>query len=233
MPARSINFFVYGNAKQIYANHFSQGQENPYVHLASAASAGIATSTATNPIWLIKTRLQIDRHPRDVTKSLYRGTWDCLQKVVKHEGILGLYAGLSASYLGVVETSIQWVTYEFFKKNLAHRAQLRRKGQFAESGQQSTFEDIFNLGGKIGAAATAKLFAAGIAYPHEVIRTRLRQAPKNGISKYTGPIQCFNLIVRQEGILGLYSGMTAHMIRVVPNAAILFGTYELVLAYLQ
>jgi solute carrier family 25, member 33/36 len=64
------------------------------------------------------------------------------------------------------------------------------------------------------------------------VRTRLRQTPKDGIHKYTGLVQCFKLIFKEEGLAGLYGGLTAHMMRVVPNAAIMFGTYEAVLRLL-
>lgn len=40
VPARSINFFVYGNGKQIIANNFNHGEENSFVHLSAAALAG-------------------------------------------------------------------------------------------------------------------------------------------------------------------------------------------------
>ena len=40
IPARSINFFVYGNGKQIIANKFNDGKENSIVHLVAAATAG-------------------------------------------------------------------------------------------------------------------------------------------------------------------------------------------------
>jgi solute carrier family 25 protein 33/36 len=45
-------------------------------------------------------------------------------------------------------------------------------------------------------------------------------------------MQCFGLIFREEGFVALYSGLVPHMLRVVPNAAIMFGTYEAVLRYL-
>jgi solute carrier family 25, member 33/36 len=51
----------------------------------------------------------------------------------------------------------------------------------------------------------------------------------DGIRKYTGLIQAFRLIIKQEGLTGLYGGLIHHMMRVVPNAAIMFGTYEFVL----
>lgn len=67
----------------------------------------------------------------------------------------------------------------------------------------------------------------------KVVRTRLRQAPlENGQLKYTGLVQCFRTVFKQEGAAGLYGGLTAHMLRVVPNAAIMFGTYESILLLL-
>jgi solute carrier family 25 protein 33/36 len=55
---------------------------------------------------------------------------------------------------------------------------------------------------------------------------------EDGRLKYTGLVQCFRLVAREEGLAALYSGLVPHMLRVVPNAAIMFGTYEAVLRYL-
>ena len=65
----------------------------------------------------------------------------------------------------------------------------------------------------------------------KVIRTRLRQATVEvgQRRKYHGLLQGFILVYREEGVSGLYSGLTPHMIRVIPNAIILFGSYELIL----
>jgi solute carrier family 25 protein 33/36 len=73
------------------------------------------------------------------------------------------------------------------------------------------------------------LVAACIAYPHEVIRTRLREPAKNGVIKYTGLLQCLKLVIKEEGAASLYGGMSAHLMRVVPNAAIMFFCYEAIL----
>jgi solute carrier family 25 protein 33/36 len=65
----------------------------------------------------------------------------------------------------------------------------------------------------------------------QVVRTRLRESPKDGKVRYTGLVQCFKLVFKQEGLAGLYGGLTPHMMRVVPSAAIMFGTYEAVLRF--
>ncbi|CAO0799272.1 unnamed protein product [Mucor circinelloides] len=213
IPARAINFYAYGNGKK-YFTGLNQGKETALVHLASAATAGIITSTVTNPIWVVKTRLQLQGKNRIYTNSL-----DCIRNIVKKEGAKGLYKGMSASYLGVAEGTIQWVIYENLKKRWAH--------------SPAQMENKLTVGawlGNLGAAAVAKLVAACVAYPHEVIRTRLREpVPKNGVVKYNGLLQTLKLVVKEEGIVALYGGMSAHLMRVVPNAAIMFFCYEAIL----
>ncbi|KAJ1932433.1 Pyrimidine nucleotide transporter, mitochondrial, partial [Linderina pennispora] len=51
IPARAIQFFAYGNGKRILAQ-YNNGKETALVHLAAACIAGVATTTATNPIWM-------------------------------------------------------------------------------------------------------------------------------------------------------------------------------------
>ena len=80
----------------------------------------------------------------------------------------------------------------------------------------------------VGASGSAKAVASLITYPHEVIRTRLRQPAINGIQKYTGLGQTLKLVLAEEGVGALYGGLTAHMFRVVPNAACMFLIYEIV-----
>ncbi|KAH8149210.1 uncharacterized protein LAJ45_06749 [Morchella importuna] len=226
VPARAINFYTYGNGKRIIANTFNDGKENSTVHLFAAAAAGIVTGTATNPIWLIKTRLQLDKqHASSPGSRQYKNSYDCARQVIRQEGFRGLYRGLSASYLGVTESTLQWVLYERMKGYLA-----RRKDLIVESGRKETLWDGFvDWSGKLGAAGSAKLFAAIITYPHEVVRTRLRQRPTDGKVKYTGLIQCFKLIWKEEGLVSMYGGLSPHLLRVVPSAAIMFGMYETIL----
>ena len=134
VPARSINFYCYGNGKRILNNYFNpEGHENMWgINLTAAAAAGIATGTATNPIWLVKTRLQLDKNNASNIPGQsrqYRNSWDCVKQTVRHEGIRGLYRGLTASYLGVTESTLQWVLYERMKLSLARREARRLSDQ--------------------------------------------------------------------------------------------------------
>ncbi|KKA26353.1 hypothetical protein TD95_003840 [Thielaviopsis punctulata] len=230
VPARSIHFYTYGNGKRLISEHLNHGREAAWVHLSAAALAGVATATATNPIWMIKTRLQLDKDTAtqkgSVSLRRYRNALDCAAQVLRTEGIGAMYKGMSASYLGVAESTLQWMLYEEMKRRLA----LREARIQARGGQRTAWDSVADVFGKLGAAGGAKLVASIITYPHEVARTRLRQAPlADGRPKYTGLVQCFKLVWKEEGVAGLYGGMTPHLLRAVPNAAIMFGIYEGVL----
>lgn len=69
----------------------------------------------------------------------------------------------------------------------------------------------------------------------QVVRTRLRQAPTvaGGKPKYTGLVQCFKLVWKEEGMASMYGGLTPHLLRTVPSAAIMFGMYEVILKLLD
>lgn len=166
VPARSINFYTYGNGKRIISEY--AGVENAWVHVSAASIAGIVTSTATNPIWMVKTRLQLDKSVAERTGGLatrrYKSSWDCIKQIVRNEGIKGLYKGMTASYLGVTESALQWVLYEQVKKNLRMREE-----RIALSGRpKTTWDHTVEWTGRVFGAGSAKFFAALLTYPHEV-----------------------------------------------------------------
>ena len=65
----------------------------------------------------------------------------------------------------------------------------------------------------------------------KVIRTRLRQPLVDGKMKYTGLWQTLRLVIAEEGAASLYGGLSAHLMRVVPNAAVMYAIYEGVLKW--
>jgi solute carrier family 25, member 33/36 len=139
-----------------------------------------------------------------------------IKQIFREEGIRGFYKGLSASYLGVTEGTIQWVLYERLKRLTA---------SVEGHGSVGHWLSIF------GSAGTAKCVASLITYPHEVLRTRLRQPVVNGVPKYTGLSQTLRLVIKEEGARALYGGLSAHLMRVVPNAAVMFWIYESVMSH--
>jgi solute carrier family 25 protein 33/36 len=165
VPARAINFYAYGNGKRVISNYFNDGREAAWVHMSAAACAGVVTGSATNPIWLVKTRLQLDKNTHaNGSGRQYKNALDCTMQTLRKEGVPGLYRGLTASYLGVAESTLQWVLYEQMKLAL-----VRREERVANSGlPPTTWDQTVAWTGKVSAAGTAKFIAALLTYPHEV-----------------------------------------------------------------
>ena len=65
----------------------------------------------------------------------------------------------------------------------------------------------------------------------QVLRTRLRQPLVDGKVKYTGLLQTLRLVIAEEGVRSLYGGLSAHLMRVIPNAAVMYSIYEAVLRW--
>ena len=68
----------------------------------------------------------------------------------------------------------------------------------------------------------------------QVLRTRLRQPLVNGKVKYTGLVQTLRLVIAEEGARSLYGGLSAHLMRVIPEKELAMpgelspGEYEVV-----
>ncbi|KAJ2681591.1 Pyrimidine nucleotide transporter, mitochondrial [Coemansia sp. RSA 1285] len=227
VPSRSIQFFTYGNGKRVLTQ-WNGGRETAVVQLSAAAIAAMVTTTATSPIWMVKTRMQLQ-------PGKYTGAIGCFFTIVRNEGLSGLYKGTSAAYLGASESAIQWMIYEQLKRVLrsySTAASANSRQQQHVQGSHDRAKTAAEWFEYFGAAATAKLLASVITYPHEVLRTRLRQPPDDrGVVKYRGLTNTAKIIFAEEGLRGFYGGLTPHLLRTVPNAAIMFLSYELVLYY--
>ncbi|EDO49787.1 predicted protein [Nematostella vectensis] len=215
-PSRAIYFSFYATAKSSLNKSGWVKPDSKKVHMLSACSAGLFTSTLTSPLWVTKTRLQLDnktkRHAAQMIRSIYRA-----------DGVKGFYRGLSASYVGVTETCIHFVIYESIKARLQHH-KLKQRNR--------THTSAFDFIEFMLAAATSKCIASTVAYPHEVVRTRLRQRELDGSRKYHSFFQTLRRVAFEEGFRGLYGGLSTHLIRQIPNTAIMFFTYEAIVSFL-
>ncbi|EGC37201.1 hypothetical protein DICPUDRAFT_30670 [Dictyostelium purpureum] len=219
VPARAIHFSTYSLTKSVM-NKLGY-TDGPTLWITSAVTSGSAVAIVTSPIWLIKTRMQLQTSLKNFNEGTqYKGFLHCCFSIVREEGPLGFYKGLGASLISVSESAFQFVLYEGFKNGIL---KLKRENGHENPNELTTPEYLISAG-------VAKLIAAFSTYPHEVVRTRLREQVKPGtVSKYKTVLQTLYLVAKEEGLRGLFGGLGPHLIRVVPNSCIMFLTYEFVL----
>jgi len=240
-PSRAFYFGTYNLTKTYGEDHF--GLRGTYLHLGAAAIGSVVSSTVMSPVWVIKTRLQLQSSSGEGTAA-YRGMADAFVRVYKEEGLFAFYRGLGASYLGVIETALQFAIYGSLKDAVIEYRTKEEKLAIIANANTSTARLHSNQGNgnvtmqtqrpnfkaygdseAFATSAVSKLIAAVLTYPHEVMRTRMREERAEN-PKYRTVIQTFKLILKEEGMKGLYGGLGVHMVRTVPNAAILLMVVE-------
>ena len=110
----------------------------------------------TNPIWLVKTRLQLQVNGVGDQKH-YQGFRDAVQTILKEEGVLGLYRGFIPALFLTSHGAIQFAVYEEMK--IAFRT---FTGE--DAGKQPPWVSMA-MGG------LSKICASTFTYPYQVILT--------------------------------------------------------------
>lgn len=120
-----VYFSWYNGAKQRYQRALHTEELPPYMHLVSAAEAGSVVCIVTNPIWVVKTRLQLQKRVpagaaatsgASLTTAPYSGFVHALAQIARTEGVSGLYKGLSPSLFLVSHGALQFMAYERLKQ---------------------------------------------------------------------------------------------------------------------
>ena len=205
-PARAIYFWAYSSAKQGLNTRLPP--DTAPVHILSAASAGLASSCTTNPLWVVKTRLQLENEKASSSVA------SIVKTIYKESGVRGFWAGITASAWGISETVVHFVIYEELKKRLEGM-----KGEKVKMEKKTAIDFL----GLMACGAVSKTVATCLAYPHEVARTRLREVG----SKYSSFWGTLGMVYREEGRIGLYRGLGTNLVRQIPNTAVMMATYEL------
>ncbi|XP_061360977.1 folate transporter 1, chloroplastic isoform X2 [Gastrolobium bilobum] len=171
-----LYFFFYDKAKQRYARNREE-KLNAGLHLASAAEAGALVCLCTNPVWLVKTRLQLQT-PLHQTRP-YAGLYDAFRTIMREEGFSALYRGIVPGLFLVSHGAIQFTAYEELRKFIVD---LKSKG--CKIHHQNP-DKLLNSVDYAVLGATSKIAAILLTYPFQVIRARLQQRPSgDGVPRY-------------------------------------------------
>lgn len=203
-----------------YGNGGNQHHANQSVGVdmfASAAAGGI-TSALTNPIWMVKTRMQLLTRTNTAragagaaaqahTRGAAIPTVTLVRRMFKEEGIATFYRGLVPSLWLVSNAAIQFTLYERLKLSF---------------GLDPSVSQIAIASG------VSKFFATVVTYPLQVVRTRLQEpgARQKGYNSFPTTMR---LVALQDGIAAFYRGIGANLVRVIPQSTVTLVIFETVL----
>ncbi|KAM4662554.1 solute carrier family 25 member 43 [Discoglossus pictus] len=187
------------------------GQISHYKAIVAGGLAGMVAAVVTYPTDVIKTRLivQNSQHPT------YRGIVHALCSIYYQEGLRSLYRGVSLSVLGAIP----------FSAGLF----------FMDVSLERIWQDPRFHRGPLQNFAHGCL-AAGIAqtmsFPFETVKRKMQAQSLvlphcGGVDvHFNGMLDCFRQTVKTKGLTGLYSGLTANLLKIVPYFGLMFSTFE-------
>ncbi|CAG9314942.1 unnamed protein product [Blepharisma stoltei] len=184
-------------------------------NMAAGGLAGAASLLFVYPLDFARTRLATDVGKG--TNREFSGLNDCIFKILKHDGPIGLYRGFGISVVGII----------------IYRALYF--GMF-DSGKDILFKDFKNANiFLVWAFAQAVTVSSGIAsYPLDTVRRRMMmQSGRKGADiQYKGTMDCFIKIFANEGgLLPFFKGAGSNVIRGTGGALVLVF-YNKIQAYL-
>lgn len=183
--------------------------------------AGSATAILSNPIWVIQTQQATrtmvpsseDPSQPKQTPGKKLSFLETAKKIINKEGVGALWSGIGPALILVINPIIQYTVFEQLKNLVMQRrtAKLRATG----SPRAAAFSDFdyFILG------ALSKLVATSLTYPYIVVKSRLQA----GSARYASAWAGLQAIIGNEGVAGLYKGISTKLVQSVLTAAILFA----------
>ncbi|KAK8134807.1 hypothetical protein PG984_006819 [Apiospora sp. TS-2023a] len=220
MPETAIRFGTYEAAKVALANFEGHGDSlhiNPWSKFIAGGVAGMTAQLCVYPLDTLKFRLQSE-YVRDGERgrTLLARTW----RKMWADGKTAPYRGVTMGLVGMFPYSaLDMFTFEFLKERYV-RYGAKRDGVHEEDFHPGALMTGF-MGGFSGA------FGATAVYPLNVLRTRLQtQGTTMHPARYTGIVDVARKTWQNEGLRGLYKGLTPNLMKVGPALSITWIVYE-------
>jgi solute carrier family 25 aspartate/glutamate transporter 12/13 len=165
-------------------------------HFALGSLAGAFGAFMVYPIDLVKTRMQNQRSS-GAGHVLYKNSLDCARKVIKNEGFTGLYSGVLPQLVGVApEKAIKLTVNDLVRGKMTDKS-----------------TGTIKLPLELLAGGTAGACQVVFTNPLEIVKIRLQIQGELAKNVEGVPKRSAMWIVKNLGLVGLYKGATACLLR--------------------
>jgi len=178
-------------------------------NLAAGGAAGATSLAIVYPLDFARTRLGADVGKAAGDRE-FKGLADCVKKSYKADGIVrGLYPGFISSVQGII---------------------IYRAIYFGAYDTAKTLFDKPNIGTKFAIAQCVAMGSVTVAYPFDTVRRRLMMmsGQAGGEKMYSGTMDCWRKILRDEGAKAFFKGNFTNVLRSIGCALVLVGYDEII-----
>jgi solute carrier family 25 (adenine nucleotide translocator) protein 4/5/6/31 len=211
-PTQALNFAFKDYFRRMF--NFSKDKDG-YLkwmmgNMASGGMAGALSLLFVYPLDYARTRLANDsKSAKKGGERQFNGMVDVFSKTFKSDGFNGLYRGFVVSCVGiVVYRGLYFGLYDSLKPVLL------------QGNMKDSFLGSFALGWIV-------TIGSGLAsYPLDTVRRRMMMTSGEQV-KYTSSIHAFSVIVKNEGVMSLFKGAGANILRGIAGAGVLSGYDQL------
>lgn len=214
LPYSAFNFWAYERFTEMWLKYYPRKhggegfRQDVARRLVAGGAAGMCACTLAYPLDLVRTRLAAQ-----TTSNYYHGIGGTLARIVRDEGVLGLYRGLGATLMQVGPSlAINYAAYETLR---SHWVSLQ--------------PDITapTVGMSLACGSAAGLVSSTATFPLDLVRRRMQLQGQHGQRKlYANYGEVVRHISSTRGLPGFYSGILPEYYKVIPGVAIAFCTYE-------
>uniref|UniRef100_A0A1L8DZV8 Mitochondrial glutamate carrier 2 n=1 Tax=Nyssomyia neivai TaxID=330878 RepID=A0A1L8DZV8_9DIPT len=184
--------------------------------IVNGGIAGIIGVSCVFPLDLVKTRLQ-NQQVGPNGERMYKSMFDCFKKTYRAEGYFGMYRGSAVNILLITpEKAIKLAANDFFRHHLTNKT----------TGQLSVVRQM-------AAGGLAGLCQIIITTPMELLKIQMQDAGRvaaqaklagKTVPKTSATKIALDLL-REKGIVGLYKGIGATMLRDVSFSIVYFPLF--------
>ncbi|GAM25727.1 hypothetical protein SAMD00019534_089020, partial [Acytostelium subglobosum LB1] len=174
--------------------------------LYAGGISGVVSRTLTAPLERLKILNQAQPLLNNGTK--YNNIGSGLMTIWREEGIRGLFKGNGTNVLKAgPHSAIRFYSYEYFK----------------HIGDQPL--SSITRTQQLWAGACAGVTSVTFTYPLEVVKTKMT-LQFGETPRYSSIMHCVQSTVQQEGVRGLFRGLSAGILNIAPFSALNFASYE-------
>uniref|UniRef100_A0A0N4ZKS1 ADP/ATP translocase n=1 Tax=Parastrongyloides trichosuri TaxID=131310 RepID=A0A0N4ZKS1_PARTI len=214
-PTQALNFAF----KDTFNNMFTKGLDKKKDfwkffagNLASGGAAGAASLCFVYPLDFARTRLAADVG-KGKTRE-FKGLGDCIIKIAKSDGIVGLYRGFVVSVQGII-------IYRAAYFGMFDTAKM----VFAGDGKRLNFFVAWAI------AQIVTISSGILSYPWDTVRRRMMMQSGRKEIIYKNTYDCTKKIIVNEGPKALFKGALSNVFRGTGGALVL-AIYEEIQKYL-